>query len=349
MRSFLRVVLVLFTPLCLQVLTAQSLDSLVVPGERHLRNIRQLTFGGENAEAYFSFGQDKLSFQSTRDTFQCDQIYTMDLAGQNVHLVSTGNGRTTCSFYLPGDSLILYSSTHMRDLRCPPKPDYSQGYVWAIYQGYDIFVARTDGKIVRRLTDTDGYDAEATVSPMGNRIVFTSVRDGDLDLYSMNIDGSDVRRLTNDVGYDGGAFYSFDGSSIVYRAYHPKDSIEANGYRSLLRQGLVRPSVMEIYVMNSDGTGKRQLTNKGAASFAPFFLPNGKQIIFASNMNDPKGRNFDLFLLNTDGSGLEQVTFNDTFDGFPMFTADGKRLVFASNRNGRVKGETNIFLADWVR
>lgn len=329
-------------------LHGQEIDSLRLPNETHLRNIRQLTFGGENAEAYFSFNGDRLSFQSTRDSLKCDQIFTMNLMGEDVHMLSNGFGRTTCSYYLPGDSTLIYSSTFMRDSACPPRPDFSKGYVWAVYPSYDIYLSTAQGKNIRPLTTTDGYDAEATVSPLGNRIVFTSVRNGDLDLYSMNIDGSDVKQLTNEIGYDGGAFYSPDGKQIVYRAYHPQDSKEIEEYKGLLKNNLVHPSKMELYIMNADGSNKRQITHYGAASFAPYFHPDGKHIIFASNMNDPKGRNFDLYLVDTEGNNLQQITFNDTFDGFPMFDHAGAKLVFASNRHGKIKGETNIFIADWV-
>jgi Tol biopolymer transport system component len=217
-----------------------------------------------------------------------------------------------------------------------------------VYAEYDIFLARPDGTILRQLTDSPGYDAEATVSPLGDRIVFTSTRNGDLDLYTMKLDGSDVRQLTHEIGYDGGAFYSWDGSMIVYRGWHYPDSASASAYQDLLKQNLVRPSHMELFVMNADGTGKRQITHNGAANFAPFFHPDNKRIIFASNMGDPKGRNFDLYMIRIDGSGLERITYNETFDGFPMFTRDGKHLVFASNRHDAHPGETNLFLARWI-
>jgi len=325
-----------------------SQDTLRFPDETHLANIRQLTFGGENAETYLSFGGDRLIFQSTRDTFRCDQIFTMDLEGRGTTLRSTGSGRTTCSYFLPGDSTFIYSSTRGHGPECPERPDYSMGYVWAVYPTYDIWVRDLTGGEPKILSASDGYDAEATVSPLGDRIVFTSSRDGDLELYSMKIDGSDVARLTHEIGYDGGAFYSADGKKILYRANHPSDSAGIADFQSLLGRGLVRPSVMEIQLMNADGSDKQQLTNFGAASFAPYFYPDGKQIVFASNMKDPKGRNFDIFLLNIDGSGLTQITFNDSFDGFPVFTADGKQMIFSSNRNARVRGETNVFIADWI-
>ena len=326
---------------------AQETD-LVVKGETHLSNIRQLTFGGQNAEGYFSFDETHLIFQSTRDSFQCDQEYIMDLASGVTRMVSNGLGRTTCGYFFPGDEEILFSSTHHLRKACPPAPDFSKGYVWAVYPEFDIFTAKADGSALRPLTTTPGYDAEATISPTGDKIVFTSVRNGDLDLYSMNLDGSDVRQLTNELGYDGGAFYSSDGSMIVYRTWHYTDSNEVATYKQLLSQHLVRPSRMELFVAQADGSNKRQVTNNGAANFGPFFHPDNKRIIFASNLADPKGRNFDLYIINIDGTGLERVTFNETFDGFPMFTRDGKKLVFASNRNGKVRGETNLFIADWV-
>lgn len=315
--------------------------------EVNFLSLRQLTFGGENAEAYFSYDERSLIFQSTRDSFRCDQQYVMDVASGAARLVSSGKGRTTCGYFLPGDSTILYATTESGSPDCPPSPDYSQGYVWAVYPEYDIVLARAGGTIIRPLTSTRGYDAEATVSPHGDRIVFTSVRDGDLDLYSMALDGGDVRRLTTDVGYDGGAFYSWDGSMIVYRGWHYGDASAAQEYNSLLSRNLVKPSRMELFVMKADGTGRRQLTFSAGANFAPFFHPDNKRIIFASNIADPRGRNFELYMINVDGSGLKRITYNDSFDGFPMFTRDGKQLVFASNRGSAKRGETNIFIAEW--
>jgi Tol biopolymer transport system component len=315
--------------------------------ERHLQNLRQLTFGGENAEAYFSFDGAQLIFQSTGGGYPCDQIYTMDLDGANVRRVSTGKGRTTCSYFLPDGKHFIYSSTHLAGDDCPPKPPFSKGYVWAIDTSFDLFQSDLAGNLTQ-LTSTPGYDAEATVSPDGKKIVFTSVRDGDLELYSMNTDGTEVKRLTHTLGYDGGAFFSPDSRKIVYRASHPSDEPTIARYKELLAQNLIEPGQLELYVMNADGSNPVQITRNRAANFCPFFHPNGKQIIFASNLGDPKGRNFDLYLINLDGTGLEQVTKNETFDGFPMFSPHGKKLVFASNRNGKAKGETNVFIADWV-
>ena len=321
---------------------------IAAPEERHLRNITQLTFGGENAEAYFSADGKRLIFQSTRDGRGCDQIYTMNIDGSGVKMVSTGLGRTTCGYYFPNLGRILFSSTHLGGKDCPPRPDFSQGYVWAIYPTYDIFVARPNGSELKQLTNTPGYDAEATISTSGKQIVFTSTRNGDLDIYTMDANGRNVRQLTNEVGYDGGPFFSRDGRQIVYRAHHPQSEKDKADYQSLLKSNLIRPTMLELWVMNVDGSNKRQVTRNGKANFAPYFFPDGKRIIFASNMDDPKGRNFDLYTVNVDGSGLERITDNDTFDGFPMFSPDGKKLVFASNRNAKERGETNIFIADWL-
>ncbi|HUS11643.1 MAG TPA: hypothetical protein VMZ30_14350 [Pyrinomonadaceae bacterium] len=322
-------------------------ERLRLPEEKHLKNIKQLSFAGENAEAYFSADGTQLIFQSKRDGRRCDQIYTMNVDGTDVRMISNGEGRTTCSYFFPSARRVLYSSTHLGAKECPGTPDFSQGYVWAVYPAFDIFTARADGSDIRQLTKTTGYDAETTISRDG-KLVFTSMRDGDLDIYTMDGNGRHVRRLTNELGYDGGPFWSYDGKQIVYRAYHPQTEKEKADYVGLLKQNLIRPTILEIWVMNADGSNKRQVTRNGKANFAPYFFPDGKRIIFASNMDDAKGRNFDLYQINVDGSGLERITFNETFDGFPMFSPDGKKLVFASNRNAKASGDTNVFIADWV-
>ncbi len=316
------------------------------PGENHLSNIRQLTFGGENAEAYFSADGRRLIFQSTRDGRTCDQQYVMNVDGSDVHRVSTGKGKTTCGYFFGGDRKIFFASTHAVDTTCPPKPDPSKGYVWRL-DPFDIYTANADGSDLTRLTNNGVYTAEGTLSPDGQSIVFTSLKNGDLDIYTMKVDGSDVKQLTNVPGYDGGPFYSPDGTKIVYRAWHPVDTALTN-YQSLLHDGLVRPNRMEIWVMNADGSDQHQITSLGGANFAPYFTPDGHRIIFASNYKNPHSRNFDLYLVNLDGSGLEQVTTHPEFDGFPMFSPDGKQLVWASDRHGEKLGETDIFVADWV-
>jgi TolB protein len=316
-------------------------------GEVHLRNIRQLTFGGQNAEAYFSASGKQLIFQRTPGDSGCDQQFIMNTDGSGLHRVSNGFGRTTCGYFFAGDRRIFYASTAHVGAACPPPPDYSRGYVWALYD-YDIYVADSSGAHAARLTDNPGYDAEGTLSPDGRTIVFTSLRNGDLDIYTMRTDGTHLKRLTRTLGYDGGPFFSPDGKRIVYRAYHPATAQDSADYRSLLGQHLVRPVKMDLWVMNADGSGQRQVTNLPGASFAPYFTPDGTQIIFASNYRNPRSRNFDLYLVNVDGSGLEQVTTDSEFDAFPQFSPDGRQLVWASNRHGSAPGETNIFIADWI-
>ena len=318
------------------------------PRERRLANVRQLTFGGQNAEAYFDWTGTRLIFQSTRPPFSCDQIFTMGADGSDVRLISTGRGRTTCSFFFPDGRRAIYASTHLAGSTCPPAPDRSGGYVWPIYPTYEIFTLDLRSGHLTRLPEHDGYDAEGAVSPDGQRIVFTSYREGDLDLYLMNADGSNPRRLTAEPGYDGGPFFSWDGRFIVFRAARPETREELEEYRALLGQSLVRPRRLEIFAMRADGTGVAQVTKNGAANFAPFMHPNSQQIIFSSNMHDPSRRTFALYLVNVDGSGLERVTYQDTFASFPMFSRDGTKLVFCGSRNGAAPRDLNVFVADWV-
>jgi TolB protein len=319
----------------------------VDPRERRLANVRQLTFGGQNAEAYWDATGARLIFQSTRPPYGCDQMFTMAADGSELRLVSTGTGRTTCGFFFPDGRRIIYASTHLGGAACPPPPDRSRGYVWPLFPTWEIFSADADGANIRRLTDNDAYDAEGAISPDGRRIVFTSLRDGDLDLYLMDADGGNVRRLTDTPGYDGGAFFSWDGRFIVFRASRPEAGAELDEYRALLRQNLVRPKQLDIYLMKADGTDLKRVTRLTGANFAPFMHPNGRQIIFASNHHDASGRTFALYLVNLDGSGLERVTWADGFASFPMFTRDGKRLVFCSSRDGAAPRDLNVFVADW--
>ncbi len=327
-------------------ITTPSSPEVDRSNESNLQNIRQLTDRGRNAEAYFSFDGKSLIFQSTRDPFECDQIMKMNIDGSDQVLLSTGNGRTTCGFFLPGDKQILYASTHADGDNCPPPPDRSKGYLWGVFFSYDIYVANQDGSNPKILFASPGYDAEATVSPKGDKIVFTSSRDGDLDLYTMNIDGSKVKRITNEIGYDGGAFFSWDGKKIVYRAHYPKDPDKIAEYQKLLSEQLIKPSQMEIHVIDADGKNRRQVTNNGAANFAPFFHPDNKRIIFASNF-ETGSRIFHLYIINIDGTELRRITHEGHFNSFPMFSRDGKKVVFASDRNAKGNYEYNIFLADW--
>ncbi len=325
----------------------------VEPQERHFRNLRQLTFGGMNAEAYFSPDGKRLIFQSTRDGRQCDQIYTMDLEGDDVRMLSTGRGATTCSFFFPDGRRFIYSSTHVSGPECPLRPDMSRGYVWGL-PPYHIFAADPDRGTLTQLTHEGEYNAEGGLSPDGKKIVFTSLRDGDLDLYLMDSDGSKIMRLTEEYGYDGGPFFSWDGRYIVYRSFHPKAQGERQEYAMNLSRRVFRPSWLELFVMNADGTGKRQITDLRAASFAPFMHVSDRQIVFASNLHDQTRRSFALYLVNVDGTSLERVTHAGGFSSFPMFSPDGNQLVFVSTRGSqfekdpRAPREFNVFLAEWV-
>jgi TolB protein len=317
-------------------------------GETHLRNIRQLTNGGENAEAYFSHDGKRLIFQSTRDGGTCDQQYVMNVDGSHVLRASNGVGKTTCGYFMNGDRRILFASSAALEKDCPPRPDPSKGYVWRL-DPFDIYTARRDGSHLRRLTRFGVYTAEGVLSPDGRKLVFTSLQGGDLDIYVMNVDGSGLKQLTHQLGYDGGPWWSPDGKRIVYRAYHPQSATEIATYKELLAERLVRPNKMDIWIMNADGSDQRQITHLAAASFGPSWTADGRKIIFSSNHHtDPKLGNFDLFLINPDGSELEQVTTAPTFDGFPMFSPDGRKLVWASNRHDANPHETNVFIADWV-
>jgi TolB protein len=323
--------------------------------EKHLSNVKQLTFGGDNAEAYFSFDSRKITFQATNKAWgeTCDQIYWHNLDDAPMHdrpaLISTQKGRTTCSFFLPGDSTILFASTHLAGSDCPPTPaKRTDGkYVWPVYDSFDIFISDLKGNIIKQLTNTKGYDAEGTVSPKGDMIVFTSMRSGDLELYTMNIDGSNVKQITNQLGYDGGAFFSPDGKKLIFRASRPSTPEEIKEYKDLLNEGLVQPTEMDLYICDIDGSHLKKVTDFANAEWAPFFLPSGKKVIFSSNYQSKKGLPFNLYVTDLKGKKLEQITFDSMFDAFPMFSPDGKKLIFSSNRNNNGTHDTNLFIADW--
>ena len=314
---------------------------------KHLGNIRQLTQGGQNAEAYWSPDGKRLIFQSTRKGYQCDQIFIMNADGSDQKLVSTGKGRTTCGYFLADGKHIVYASTHEAGEACPPSPDRSKGYVWGVFPSYEIYLAGDDGRIQKKLTDAPGYDAEATVNWKTGKIVYTSLASGDLDLWTMKSDGSQKKQITKSTGYDGGAVFSRDGSKLVWRANHPKTPETMARYKELLADNLTAPMKMEIMIADTDGKNTRQITNFGCASFAPTFTPDGKKILFSSNKNECDGRKFELFLINVDGTGIEQVTDFGGFTSFPEFSPDGKKLVFCSDREAKERYEFNIFTTDW--
>ncbi|MBA2249621.1 MAG: PD40 domain-containing protein [Chitinophagaceae bacterium] len=335
--------------------TSDYTDTLQYPEEKHFRNLRQLTFGGDNAEAYFSFDGKYIMFQKTnpKEGIMCDQIWMgkVPLTASEPFtpkLVSTGTGRTTCSYFYPDGKHILYASTHLSSTDCPPVPDKTVRYIWAVYKSFDIFKADTNGHIIKQLTHTAGYDAEATISPKGDKIIFTSVRNGDLDLYTMDLNGKHVKQITNTLGYDGGAWFSPDGKKIVWRASRPRTPEEIADYKSLLSQGLVAPTEMEVWTANSDGSGARQITFLEKANWAPNFLPDGKHIIFCSNHEYKRGFPFNMYITDINGKGLEKISRDKGFDAFPMFSRDGKKFIFSSNRNNGGGHDTNLFIADWV-
>ena len=329
-------------------------DSLIYPEETHFKSIKQITFGGVNAEAYWSFDDKQIIFQSNNTNWgvECDQMFLMnrdEIWNDSIPpMVSTGLGRTTCAYFLPDNKHFVYGSTHLGGDECPPAPLRREGkYVWPIYESYDIFVADLEGNITAQLTTEPGYDAEATVSPKGDKIVFTSMRTGDLELFTMNIDGSDVKQITNELGYDGGAFFSPDGTKLIFRSSRPKTDAEIKEYKDLLTEGLVQPTEMELYICNADGSDLRQLTNLGNANWSPFFHPSGEKILFSSNFEAERGFPFNLYLIDLDGKNLERVTHGETFDAFPVFSNDGKHLIFSSNRNNGGGRDTNLFIEEW--
>lgn len=335
----------------------KPVDSILYAGETHFKNIQQLTFGGDNAEAYFSADGKYIVFQRTnpKDGLLCDQIFIGKVPEKlgdkfTYKMISSGKGRTTCGYFTKDGKHILYGSTHLGADTCPPVPDrskYGNKYIWPIYATFDIFMSDLNGKIVKQLTKTKGYDAEATISPDGKKMLFTSMRDGDLDLYIMDLKTEKVTRITKTLGYDGGAWFSADGKKIIWRASRPKTDAEIKEYKELLAENLVAPTNMEVYTANVDGSDVKQITALGQANWAPNFLPDGN-IIFCSNHQSKRGFPFNMFTVNADGTNLKRISTDKAFDAFPMFSPDGKKIVFCSNRNNGGTRDTNIFIADWV-
>lgn len=353
---------VLFTTFISSVslnIKAQTADTLHYPDEKHFKNVRQLTFGGDNAEAYWSFDGKQLVFQRTspKDGIFCDQIFagkvpTKKNEAFNYNMVSSGKGRTTCAYFTPGNKQIIYASTHLGGDSCPPVPDrtkYGNRYIWPLYDSYDIFSSNIDGSNVRRLTNAKGYDAEGTLSPDGRKMIYCSDKNGDLDLYVLDLKTGEEKRITNALGYDGGAWFSPNGKKIVWRASRPKTDAEVKEYKELLSKGLVAPTNMEVFVADADGSNAKQITNLGQANWAPNFTPDSKHIIFCSNHEYKRGFPFNMYMIDLDGNGLTKISRDKGFDAFPMFSPDGKKIVFSSNRNNGGTRETNLFIADWVK
>lgn len=335
-----------------------SSDTIHYPDEKHFKNIQQLTFGGDNAEAYWSFDGKYLVFQRTnpKEGIDCDQIFIGKVPQRpgekfEYKMVSTGKGRTTCAFFTKDGKHIIYASTHLAGDECPPVPDrkkYGNKYIWPLYDSYDIFMADLDGNIVKQLTHSKGYDAEATLSPDGKKMIYTSDKDGDLELYIMDLNSGKEKRITHTLGYDGGAWFSPDGKKIIWRASRPKTEEEKKEYKDLLAEGLVAPTNMEVWVANADGSNARQITDFGQANWAPNFMPDSKRIIFASNHEYKRGFPFNLYTINGDGGNLQKISRDKGFDAFPMFSPNGKKIAFSSNRNNGGTRDTNVFIADWV-
>lgn len=334
--------------------TKKWAGTLIYPDEVHFKSLKQITFGGDNAEAYWSFDDKQLIFQSNNKNWgaDCDQMFLMNVdetfKDNQPPMISTGLGRTTCAYFLPDNKHFVYGSTHLGSKECPPAPLKRDGkYIWPIYESYDIFISDLEGNITKQLTTEPGYDAEATVSPKGDKIVFTSMRTGDLELFTMNIDGTDVKQITYELGYDGGAFFSPDGTKLIFRSSRPKTEAEIKEYKDLLKEGLVQPTEMELYICNADGSDLRQLTDLGNANWSPFFHPSGEKILFSSNFESERGFPFNLYMIDIDGKNLKRVTHGETFDAFPVFSNDGKKLIFSSNRNNGGGHDTNLFIAEW--
>jgi Tol biopolymer transport system component len=315
-------------------------------GEDHLTKVTQLTFTGENTQASFSPDNKNIIFQSTRNRLRCDAIFRMHSDGSDISQISSGKGIASSAVISPDNNSIIYSSTQKVDYQCPSKPEYSKAYSWLLYSSYDLFKDELTGGSDERIIKSSSYDGGAVYSPKGDKIIFSSGRTGDLELYIANSDGNNVKQLTNIDGYDGDAVFSRDGKYIVWRASRPKGN-DLHDYRYQLSQGIIKEGKFEIFMMKLAGGKPIQLTNNGATNFSPSFDPNSNNIIFSSNMSQKDGRNYDIYTLNLKTRKLERITYYSGFDGYPVFSSDGKKLLFTSSRNFRYKAEKNIFIVNW--
>ena len=330
--------------------------SAQTPQERDLLSrVRRLTVDGRRAgEGYWAPDSQRLVFQSEREPGNpFYQIYALNLATGDAKRISPGAGKTTCAYFRPGSDQILFASTHHDprskalqqeelDFRASGK---ERRYAWDYDPEFEIYVASEASGQLTRLTSTRGYDAEASYSPDGQWIAFSSMRDAynriltpaeqkqlEVDpsyfaeIYIMRADGSGQRRLTNVIGYDGGPFFSPDGTHIVWRRFDA--------------QGLIA----DVWMMQVDGTDATQITHFASMSWAPFIHPSGEYLLFASNKLGFE--NFEVYMVDVDGKKEPvRVTYSDGFDGLPVPSPDGRRIAWTSSRGGGREGQ--LFLADW--
>ena len=300
---------------------------------RHLRNVRQVTTGFARAgEGYFRPDGQAVIFQASESAEGDYQIYTLDLApGSKPTMVSTGRGKCTCSYYHPDGKSILFASTHL-DANASAKkkgPAYSrtERYRWDFDAAMDIFRAAPDGTNLVRLTDAPGYDAEGSYSPDGTRIIFTSFRDGDGEIYIMDADGKNPRRITRSKGYDGGPFFSPDGKKIIYRSDRKQNDL------------------LQVYLNNPEGTAERALTSNDAVNWGPFFHADSRHIVYSTSLHGHQ--NYEIYLLDTETGRQDRVTYRDGFDALPVFNGDGSKLLWTSK--GRAADKTSqLFIADFT-